>query len=52
MPTAKLSLHLAKISMLALLLAALTACQPIGAGDPLDQDAFVTESAPVVPVER
>lgn len=52
MPTTKLSLRLAKISMIGLLLAGLPACQPLGAGDPLDQDAFVTESAPVVPVER
>ncbi|MEM9235770.1 MAG: hypothetical protein AAGB14_03265 [Verrucomicrobiota bacterium] len=32
--------------------AALTACQPIGSGDPLDQDAFATEAAPVVPVDN
>lgn len=52
MPMIKSSLRLAKVTTLGLLLAGLTACQPIGAGDPLEQDAFVTESAAVVPVQR
>ena len=46
----KNALRLAKITSLGFLLLGLSACQPIGGSDPLDQDAFVTESAPVVPV--
>lgn len=40
------------LSILAAAIAALSACQPIGSEDPLDREAFSTESAPVVPVNN
>jgi hypothetical protein len=46
----KFSLALVKVALVGFVLGSLSSCQPIGYGDPLDQDAFVTESAPVVPV--
>jgi len=46
------TLRLAKISILGLLIASLSSCQPLGGEDPLDQDAFATESAPVVPMNN
>jgi hypothetical protein len=36
---------------LGLLSACLSACQPIGSGDPLEQDAFATEAAPLMPAD-
>ena len=44
--------YLSRFAFTAALIFSLSSCAPIGAGDPLDQDAFVTESAPVVPVDR
>ena len=46
------SILLLKAALLAFAFGSLTSCQPISGEDPLDQDAFVTESAPVVPVNR
>lgn len=46
------TLRLLKISTLGLLIASLSSCQPLGGEDPLDREAFSTESAPVVPVNN
>ena len=44
------SILLLKAALLPLASGSLTSCQPISGEDPLDQDAFATESVPVVPV--
>ena len=50
MITRQNSLLLFKAALLAFVFGSLTSCQPISGEDPLDQDAFATESVPVVPV--